>query len=218
MTATLWTSTATSGTIPLVMARVAGADVTPRFVSLRAGDTKTPEYRAMNPKGQVPVLQLPDGTALTEIPAIALAIHEMTPGSTLFPAAGAARLRAFEQLAWCHFTLPAIFFPAFAGARIAGGDEAAGAALRAAAPPRVGAAMRIANGVIGEGASLVPGGGGVTAPDVFLWTLVRFAGFLQVDISGHAGVARVAAAVAAHPGTVRAMAEEAAEDARRAAA
>lgn len=213
--ATLWTSTSTSGTIPLVMARVAGADVTPRFVSLRAGDTKTPDYRAMNPKGQVPVLQFADGTTLTEIPAIALAIHEMAPDSALFPPSGLARLRAFEQLAWCHFTLPAIFFPAFAGARMAGGDEAAGTALRAAAPKRVQAAMRIADGVIGEGTSLVPGGA-VTAPDIFLSTLVRFAGFLKVDLSAYAGVARVVAAVAAHPGTIHALSEETAEDARRA--
>ena len=217
--ATLWTSTGTSGSIPFVMARIVGAPVEPRWVSLKAGDTKTPEYRAMNPKGQVPVLQFADGTALTEIPAIALAIHEMTPGSTLFPAEGIARLRAFEHLAWCHFTMPAIFFPAFAGARMAGGDEAAGAALRAAAPSRVRAAMRVADGVIGAGDSLLPGTpeGAVTAPDVFLWTLVRFAGLLKTDVSDYAGVTRVHAKVAAHPGTIRAMEEERAEDARRAA-
>lgn len=217
--ATLWTSTGTSGSIPFAMARIIGAGVTPRWVSLKAGDTKTPEYRAMNPKGQVPVLQFADGTALTEIPAIALALHEMTPGSTLFPTEGIARLRAFEALAWCHFTLPAIFFPAFAGARMAGGDEAAGTALRAAAPKRVLAAMRVADGMIGAGDSLVPGtaAGAVTAPDVFLWGLVRFAAILGVDLAAHPGVGRVHAKVAAHPGALRAMEEERAEDARRAA-
>ncbi|WP_376095257.1 glutathione S-transferase family protein [Roseomonas sp. CCTCC AB2023176] len=201
------------------MSRIIGAPVEPHWVSLRAGDTKTPEYRAMNPKGQVPVLQFADGAALTEIPAIALALHEMTPGSTLFPAGGIERLRAFEQLAWCHFTMPAIFFPAFAGARMAGGDEAAGAALRAAAPKRILAAMRIAEGLIGDGTSLVQGtpGDAVRAADVFLWTLVRFCGFLKVDVSEYAGVVRVSDKVARHPGTVRALDEEKAEDARRAA-
>ena len=44
---------------------VARLDYGENFASL-----DTPEYRALNPHGKIPVLQLSDGTALFETPAI----------------------------------------------------------------------------------------------------------------------------------------------------
>ncbi|WP_426958589.1 glutathione S-transferase family protein [Muricoccus radiodurans] len=214
--ATLWTSTATAGTVALCIARVSGADVAARFISLRAGEGRTPEYLAINPKGQVPALQLPDGTVITENPAVAVAIAELAPGSGLIPESGPARLKALEWLAWCHYTQAGVINAALGGLRLAGGDEAAAAAVRAAGPARIVASMEIADRAIGSGRSLL-GGDAVTAPDIFLMLLVRFAGFLKTDLSALHGVLRTVEAVKAHPGVVAALAEEAAEDARRAA-
>ncbi len=69
----LWTSTRTSGTIVHCMAAVSGLPIDVRFISLRKGEHKTPDYLAINPKGEVAALQIPDhGTTITEIPAMAL--------------------------------------------------------------------------------------------------------------------------------------------------
>ena len=66
----LWTSTRTSGTIVHQMAAVSGLDLDIRFISLRKGDHKTPDFLAINPKGEVAAIQIPDaGVAITEIPA-----------------------------------------------------------------------------------------------------------------------------------------------------
>jgi len=43
------------------------------------GETRTPEFLALNPNGRVPVLQLEDGTALAESDAILFYLAEGTP-------------------------------------------------------------------------------------------------------------------------------------------
>jgi glutathione S-transferase len=42
---------------PALMLQLAGADWAPRFVDYFGGETKTPEYRAINVMGEVPVLE-----------------------------------------------------------------------------------------------------------------------------------------------------------------
>lgn len=52
---------------------------------------------SLNPKGQVPLLQLDDGTLLSEGPVIAQYIADLAGASTLMPAAGSlARYRVLE--------------------------------------------------------------------------------------------------------------------------
>ena len=41
---------------------MAGMEWTPRRVAFFEGETRTPEYRAINPMGEVPALETPDGT------------------------------------------------------------------------------------------------------------------------------------------------------------
>jgi glutathione S-transferase len=60
-----------------------------------AGDTHTPEFLARNPVGKVPVVELADGTVITESGAILLHFAEGTPW---LPAAGIARTRVMEWL------------------------------------------------------------------------------------------------------------------------
>ncbi|MGH8705183.1 MAG: glutathione S-transferase family protein [Burkholderiales bacterium] len=42
---------------PALMLALCGADWAPRFVDFFNGETRTPEYRALNPMGEVPVLE-----------------------------------------------------------------------------------------------------------------------------------------------------------------
>lgn len=48
-------------------------------VDVTAGEARTPAFRARNPVGEVPVLELPDGTCLAESHAIVLYLAEGTP-------------------------------------------------------------------------------------------------------------------------------------------
>ena len=62
-----------------------------------AGDTRTPEFLAMNPNGKVPALQLEDGTFLAESNAI---LNYLAEGTRLLPQ---GRLERAQVLQWMFF-------------------------------------------------------------------------------------------------------------------
>jgi len=55
------------------------------IVNLPAGDHRRPAYRALNPKGTIPALQLDDGRVLTEFQAIAWWLARQHPRARLLP-------------------------------------------------------------------------------------------------------------------------------------
>ncbi|MDO1582644.1 maleylacetoacetate isomerase [Rhizobium oryzicola] len=71
---------------------------------LRRGDTRTPEYLAMNPAGLVPVLERDDGSFLTQSLAIIEWLEETYPQPPLLPdhADGRARVRALAHMIACE--------------------------------------------------------------------------------------------------------------------
>lgn len=72
------------------------------------------DYHAINPKGQVPVLELDDGTRLTEGPAIAQFIADQAPGRRLLPAFGTlSRYRVIEWQNYITSELHKSFTPLF---------------------------------------------------------------------------------------------------------
>jgi glutathione S-transferase len=62
-----------------------------------AGETRTPEFLAMNPAGQVPVAILADGRMLAQSNAIMLHLAE---GSRLIPTDAYERAKMYEWLFW----------------------------------------------------------------------------------------------------------------------
>jgi glutathione S-transferase len=63
-----------------------GMDVELVPVDLQRGEHKTPEFRARNSAGQVPVLELDDGTCISESVAICRYIEGLQPSPSLFGA------------------------------------------------------------------------------------------------------------------------------------
>ena len=59
------------------------------------------DFKAINPKGYVPVLQLDDGSVLTEGPAIVQYIADQAPASKLAPAAGT--LERYRLMEWLNY-------------------------------------------------------------------------------------------------------------------
>lgn len=66
-----------------------------------SGKTRTPEFLALNPVGQVPVLVLDDGRALAQSNAIILHLAE---GSDLIPADSYDRARMLEWMFWEQYS------------------------------------------------------------------------------------------------------------------
>jgi glutathione S-transferase len=100
---------------PHIVVREAGLDVTMEQVDHRAKKTKDGgDYLAINAKGQVPVLELDDGARLTEGPVIVQYLADQKPASGLAPAAGTlARYRVQEWLNFVSSELHKSFGPMF---------------------------------------------------------------------------------------------------------
>jgi len=72
-------------------------------VDLRAGAQRAEDYLALNPQGAVPLLELDDGTRLTQSLAICEYLEERYPAPALLPhdAPGRARVRALALAVAC---------------------------------------------------------------------------------------------------------------------
>jgi glutathione S-transferase len=149
-----------------------GQDFTPKLVKLHKGEHKTPEYLAMNPNGQVPVL-LVDGKPLTQIVAICDFLDRSFPKAALLPTDPWTRSQALSQLAWmnstAHTTFTRVFFPD----RFAESEGARAEVKRKAAETFRGYLERL-------GQSMKELRFGVLQ-DAYAFTLLRWGGYAGID-------------------------------------
>lgn len=206
----LWTSTRTSGTIVHQMAAAAGVDLDIRFISLRKGEHKTPDYPAINPKGEVAAIQIPDaGVTITEIPAMALWLAEAAPDSGLLPRDAIGRAKGMEWLCWCHFRMANTFYVAFQADGLLADDAAAAAKLRSAAMARAGDALAFVDAAVARQPNgTLLGTSQVTAPDIFASALLFLADFLKLPTDRFTHLKALGAKVAAVPAIAAALARE----------
>jgi glutathione S-transferase len=93
---------------------MSGAAYEPTLVKLHKGEQNEATYKAINPRGQVPVL-VDDGQVITQIVSIVLYLDQKFPEAGFLPTAPVARAKAIETLAWMnntvHPTFTHIFMP-----------------------------------------------------------------------------------------------------------
>lgn len=92
---------------PEVMLEEAGAAFERVAVDLAAGEHREPDFLAINPAGEVPALQLPDGTVMTESAAMVLYLGERYPQTGLVPQADAPERPQF--LRWLLYMAAAVY-------------------------------------------------------------------------------------------------------------
>lgn len=91
---------------------LAGVAFEPVLVKLHQGEHKTPEYLALNPRGQIPLL-LDGEDAVDQIVAMVLHLDARLPQARLLPASGLARTRVLETLCWLNSTVHPAFTRVF---------------------------------------------------------------------------------------------------------
>ena len=100
--------------VPHTLLEAAGMPFEPVLVKLHKGENYTDDYKALNPRSQVPVLVV-DGQVITQIVAIVSLLDAQFPEQQFLPRAPMARARALETLAWMnntvHPTFTHIFLP-----------------------------------------------------------------------------------------------------------
>ena len=113
MTATLYATLGSGNSFkPALLLRQTGKACVTHYLNVLAGESRRPEFLAINPRGQVPYLVLEDGRGIGESNAIAWWVAEGTP---LMPADAVSRAQAvqwmiFEQTSLEPNISPARFF------------------------------------------------------------------------------------------------------------
>ncbi|HUR88574.1 MAG TPA: glutathione binding-like protein [Ramlibacter sp.] len=79
---------------------------------LRKVDTTSADFRAINPRGYVPVLELGDGSRHTEAAALLQHVGDLAPARGLMPAAGTReRFKTIQWLTFVSSELHKVFSP-----------------------------------------------------------------------------------------------------------
>jgi glutathione S-transferase len=100
--------------VPHVMLEAAGAAYEAKLVKLHKGEQYGDEYKALNPRSQVPLL-IADGQPISQIMAITTFIAESFPAAHFLPADPLKKAKLLQTLAWMnnsvHPTFTHIFMP-----------------------------------------------------------------------------------------------------------
>ena len=164
--------------VPHVGLEAAKAQFEPKLVKMHKGEHRTPEYLAMNPNGQVPVLVV-DGKPLTQIMAIIGFLVREFPAAGLLPEDPWSRAQAVSQLAWMnstpHTTATRFFFPE----RYAESDAGKAEVKRKATEDFRGYLARVEQ----WSAQARPFwlGERISFHDAYAFTLLRWGGFAGID-------------------------------------
>jgi len=196
----LYFSPGACGLHPSIALREAGLDFELVRVDLRAHKVSDgSDFYAINPKGYVPVLELDDGSRLTEGAVIDQFIADKNPGAKLLPPAGTMdRLRVQE---WLHFIGTEVhkaFSPLF-NPKLT--DEE-----KDAQRTRIGARFDYIQKELGSKSYLM--GETFTIADAYLFNMFRWTGYTGIDLAKWPALAAYSARIEARPAVKAAIEAE----------
>jgi len=209
MTTKLYFAPGACSFVPHTLLEAAGADYEPVMVKLHKGEQNEPAFRAVNPRGQVPVLV--DGEqVITQILAIVQYLDAKYPDQGFLPRDLLARTRVLETLAWMNNTVHPTFTHVFMPFKFAGTPEAQ-AELKSfnakAYAGLLGELEQLAKQAAERGQAFL-GGDRFGPLDAYALTLLRWGGFAQIDPTGFTALWAHVQKVAQLPAVARVIERE----------
>ena len=209
MTLKLYFAPGACSFVPHALLEASGEPFEPVMVKIHKGEHYSPEYQAINPRSQVPVLV--DGAeAITQIVAIVSYLNDRFPQCNFLPREPLARTRVLETLAWMNNTVHPTFTHVFMPQKFAGSAEAQAEvkALSAAVYARLlGEIEAMAAKAAAEGRPNL-GGEHFGPLDAYALTLLRWGGFAGHDPQGYPALWAHVQRVALLPPVARAIERE----------
>jgi glutathione S-transferase len=157
------------------------------------------DYYSINPLGYVPLLELDDGTRLTEGPAIVQYIADQVPAKNLAPANGT--LERYKLQSWLNFVSTELhkgFSPLF--------NPATPADYKPMVIDKLMSRLKWVDGQLAGKQYLM--GDVFSVADPYLFTVTNWAPRVGVDISSFANIAAFRERMAARPAVQAAMKHE----------
>jgi glutathione S-transferase len=195
--------------VPHTLLETAGEPFEPIMVKLHKGENYGPEYKAINPRSQVPVLV--DGDqVITQIPAIVNHLNDRFPQLGFIPRNSLARTRMLETLAWMNSTVHPTFTHIFLPHKFADSD-AAKAELKAFSTNLYRGHMEELNALVGKAQQAGKpylAGDNFGPLDSYTLTLARWGGIAGVDPASFPATWEFMQRIAALPPVARAIERE----------
>lgn len=183
-----------------IAAREAGAPIALEKVDLATRKTETgADFSAINPKGYVPAVALPDGEVLTEAAALLLFVADGQPQAGLVPAPGTIeRHRLHEWLTFITSEIHKGFGPLW--------NPTTPDAVRQATKDKLAQRFAYLDKVLASRPYLT--GERFTVADGYLFTTVNWSNYHEVDLTPYANLRAFLDRVAARPKVQEALAAE----------
>ena len=209
MTLKLYFAPGACSFVPHTLLETTGEPFEPMLVKLHKGENLTPEYKAINPHAQVPVL-VDGGETITQIVAIVCHLDARFPQCNFLPREPLARTRVLETLCWMNNTVHPAFTHVFMPYKFTD-DKQAQEAVKAfsakAYAPMLGEIEALAARAAAAGNPWL--GGAAFGPlDAYALTLLRWGGFAGHDPQGYPALWALVQRVAALPAVARAIERE----------
>lgn len=185
---------------PHIVANEAGIPLELIKVDGKTKKTETDQnFLETNPNGYVPTLVLKDGQALTEAQIVVQYLADQKPETKLMPPAGEmARYRVKQWLAFISSELHKTFSPFF--------KPNTPEETKAANREHLGKRLRHVDAHLADKSFLM--GDTFTAADAYLWTVLNWAKFADLNLSSFENINRFMEAVAARPAVIKSLQEE----------
>jgi glutathione S-transferase len=195
--------------VPHSLLETAGAAYEPVLVKLHKGEQNEAAFRAVNPRGQVPVLVDGD-TTITQIVAIVTYLDAKFPEQQFLPREPLARVKVLETLAWMNNTVHPTFTHVFMPFKYAGTPETQ-EELKAFN-------AKAYAGLLGDIEAMAKQAADAGRPwlaghrlgplDVYALTLLRWGGFAKIDPTSYSTLWAHVQKVAQQPGVAKAIERE----------
>lgn len=184
---------------PHIVMREAGIPVELEPVNTMTGHYRGGEFKNVNPKGYVPVLELKDGSILTEGVVICQYLADQKPEAKLIPAAGTMeRYRCMEWQVFFTSELHKAFSPLFAPDTPELTRERTTAGLHKR--------FSFIDEKLGKGPYLM--GETFTVADAYLFTITNWAPMVKLDLTAYHNLAAFQERVRGRPAVQEALKAE----------
>jgi glutathione S-transferase len=185
---------------PHIVLHEGGFDFRLERVDLQSAVTETgADYKAINPNGYVPALQLDDGQVLTEGPAIVQYLADQVPEKRLAPPAGT--MERYRLMEWLNFISTELHkgFGALFNPKLP--DETK-AVIKSQLVSRIEHANRLLTG------KPYAMGDTFTVADAYLFTVLGWSKYVDLDLAPWPALTAYLGRVAARPAVQAALAAE----------
>lgn len=209
MTRKLYFAPGACSFVPHTLLETIGEPFEAVMVKLHKGEQNSPEYRAINPRGQVPVLVDGDA-AITQIVAIVDYLDRRHPEFAFLPADALARARVMETLAWMNNTVHPTFTHVFMPFKYSDQPEVQAQLKTYNAQlyrPLLAEIEAMAQEAAATGSAFLAGSR-FGPLDAYALTLLRWGGYAGIDPTAFPALWAHVQKVAALPAVARAIARE----------